>query len=51
MNQKEMTEMKTVIVRVPTETVEKLRKKYRELKDEKNATVVRVALSKLLGEN
>lgn len=42
--------MKTVIVRVPTETIEKLRKKYPELKGEKTATVVRVALSKLLGE-
>lgn len=50
MNQKEMRKMKTVIVRVPTETIEKLRKKYPELKGEKTATVVRVALSKLLGE-
>jgi hypothetical protein len=45
-----MREMKTVIIRVPIETIEKLREKYPELKNEKNATVVRVALSKLLGE-
>jgi predicted DNA-binding protein len=38
----------TVMVRVPSEIIERLRKLFPELENESNAVVVRTALNKLI---
>jgi len=43
-----VVELEDVVVRVPKETIEKLREMFPELKDEGHAVVVRVALNRLI---
>ncbi len=46
----EKEEVKTVMLRVPIHLIKKLRKHFPELRDERDATLVRIALNKYLQE-